>query len=145
MEKIVICPKCQESRTIEDFGKRGKYRVSACKACTVKAARVWNQNNPEKVREHNRRSQLKKNYKLTLEQYQELIKSGCAVCGSFETLCIDHDHACCPGEITCGSCVRGVLCHRHNKALGWVRDSVEELESLIGYLNNPAKHGKIST
>lgn len=73
-------------------------------------------------------------YGLSLEEYQTMIDNGCEVCGSHTKLHIDHDHTCCKGQNTCGKCVRGVLCNRHNVALGMVNDSTEELERLIGYL-----------
>lgn len=31
---------------------------------------------------------------------------------------IDHDHSCCPGPRSCGSCIRGILCAQHNTYLG---------------------------
>lgn len=46
----------------------------------------------------------------------------------------DHDHACCPGEYSCGKCVRGILCQACNVTLGMARDSVERLRGLIKYL-----------
>jgi len=39
--------------------------------------------------------------------------SRCA--GSLE---IDHDHRCCDRDGSCGKCVRGALCLKHNKVLG---------------------------
>lgn len=131
-----VCPVCKERKQESDFGRRGKYRVSSCKRCVYQRTLEWNKKNPEKLAEYQKRSKLKRNYKLTLEEYNELSKKGCMVCGSFESLCVDHDHACCPTETTCGECVRGILCGRHNKALGWVSDSVEELEGLISYLTS---------
>jgi hypothetical protein len=49
-------------------------------------------------------------------------------------LSIDHDHACCPGRISCGKCIRGLLCNRCNRALGLLGDSIELLKKMIAYL-----------
>jgi hypothetical protein len=47
---------------------------------------------------------------------------------------IDHDHGCCPGDTSCGACVRGLLCKRCNLALGSLSDDLERIAGLIAYL-----------
>lgn len=134
-----LCQTCQTVKPIEDFGMRSKtskYRVSRCRPCCVKKSVEYAQRpeNVERVARNQKRSQVKRHYGLTWEQYLEMAAEGCAVCGTTTNLCVDHDHNCCPGVKTCGKCIRGVLCNKHNKILGYVQDSMEELSSLVDYL-----------
>jgi len=83
---------------------------------------------------------LKKNYGLSLDTYQELFekqKGVCAICGEPEKskdhrtkkerlLAVDHCHV--------SSKIRGLLCGSCNKALGGFKDNVRLLESAIKYL-----------
>lgn len=73
-------------------------------------------------------------YRLTIEQYDALAANGCLFCGSSEDLVVDHDHGCCDGRKSCGSCVRGVLCRTHNVWLGMIDDDTEILWRAIEYL-----------
>lgn len=82
----------------------------------------------EKVRE----AHLKRRFSLSMEEYEQMAKDGCEICGkqeiSYKKLHVDHDHKCCnpprnnKGQIayhnTCGKCVRGVLCDRCNGNVG---------------------------
>lgn len=53
-------------------------------------------------------------------------------------LSVDHDHKCCPGPISCGQCVRGLLCSPCNKSvLGHLRDEVEAFHRFAAYLTDP--------
>lgn len=80
-----------------------------------------------------------KRYKLTPESFSALLESQdnkCSACGlPFTTTpFVDHDHACCSDNNTCGKCVRGLLCNRCNILLGVAKDSIEVLENNIRYL-----------
>lgn len=73
---------------------------------------------------------LWRRFKLTRQQYDETLErqgGGCAFCGrtvedNGRALSVDHDRNCCPGEYTCGKCVRWILCNRHNNAIGLFDD-----------------------
>jgi len=82
-------------------------------------------------------------YRLTLAEYEALLANGCSICGSMENLCVDHDHKCCPRvnpatgkrtNRTCGQCIRGVLCRRHNLAEGHLNGDLAEVQALLDYL-----------
>ena len=47
---------------------------------------------------------------------------------------VDHDHSCCPGNISCGRCLRGMLCQHCNAALGFLRDDHERIARLAEYV-----------
>ena len=51
-----------------------------------------------------------------------------------EKVAIDHDHNCCPGDHSCGDCVRGILCPDCNRGLGSFHDNIEFLKNAIIYL-----------
>lgn len=81
-------------------------------------------------------------YGITIDQYHQMLKNqnySCKICGEKDSsyrnrLSVDHDHSCCPGIKACGQCVRGLLCHHCNAALGNAKDSIERLQKMIDYL-----------
>lgn len=82
-------------------------------------------------------------YKMSPARYRALLRAQggvCAVCGGDNgghTLHVDHDHACCPGEMTCGQCVRGLLCFNCNGRLGTVEELGATHPQFEDYLTNP--------
>ncbi len=108
------------------------------RAANVERARLWREAHPWKRREHT----LNERYGITPAQLDALVEAqggGCAICKlalvSSKTTHIDHDHACCPGKKSCGACVRGVLCHRCNLALGMFDDDPARLRDAAAYLD----------
>lgn len=80
-------------------------------------------------------------YGLTQQAFDEILvnqRGRCPVCVTDDPgprgWFVDHDHACCPGIGSCGSCVRGLLCHDCNLLLGHAKDSVETLTRAQKYL-----------
>lgn len=130
-----VCSKCRALKSYEEFksGRNGYAGLDPyCRKCNT--VYQW---------------QLRlKLYNLTEEQYWGLYnKQGgvCAICkqpetyitklGEVQKLHIDHDHKCCPERaVSCGNCIRGLLCQRCNLFLGRVEDSEDLLLSMIDYL-----------
>jgi len=89
-----------------------------------------------------RNGQLKFKYGISLDQYNAMLVAqggGCAVCGGTNSngkaLAVDHDHNCCPGQKTCGNCVRELLCAACNHAIGLMRDEPQRLRDAAAYLD----------
>lgn len=108
----------------------GQYTCKPCKAAHTRSH--TRSLDLETRRERERRNGLWKRYRLRPDEYSELIKDGCAVCGTHEDLCVDHDHSCCPGSRTCGKCVRGALCKKHNRGEACF-ETVDEIMELLAY------------
>ena len=81
-----------------------------------------------------RRNYLRKRkYGIDEAAFNDLLttqRGCCLICGvSLNSpgirRCVDHDHECCPGEMTCGRCVRGILCQNCNFAEGFIRSAAK--------------------
>lgn len=135
------CSKCQEMVPLSDFYTRKRkdgtrFPVSNCRNCERVSVAARNEKvrlagRPKVPYAQKRQWRLKHRYRLTPEQFDELAKDGCFICGSFDNLAVDHNHLCCAGRKSCGECVRGILCRKHNQAEGCFSDV--ELLRLLEY------------
>lgn len=116
------CTGCLEIKPEEAFGKKSSSKKDGLAA---------------KCRDCYNLIRMSGKHSLTPEEYLELLEKGCAVCGiTTGRLCLDHDHKCCPGQKTCGKCIRGVLCDKHNRGLGYFDDDIEAIRKVLAYLES---------
>lgn len=78
---------------------------------------------------------------ISLEDFVSLLERQggvCAICAGVnangKALSVDHDHGCCPGDRSCGRCIRGLLCAACNLAIGMMRDDPARLRAAAAYI-----------
>jgi hypothetical protein len=95
---------------------------------------------------------LERRHSVTRDQYLKMFAEQggvCRICGTDEPGAqgwhTDHDHTCCPGDKSCGECVRGLLCRNCNVGLGHFNDDPDRLLAAAAYLlsnsNIPTQKG----
>jgi hypothetical protein len=137
-----VCTKCEQVKPLSEFPtyttppyRAGKPR-EGCKPCMRAYARQLYQDAQGRARETARH--LRRFYGLDANRYDALVPQDgrCPICqeASPAGLQVDHDHQCCPGERSCGKCVRGLLCGPCNRALAQMRDDPQRLRRAAAYL-----------
>ncbi len=137
-----VCPKCGKKKPRREFHKNTSTRdgrACYCKVCRLRSAsskyKKWSRDNPEEAREKSRKASYKKDYGITIRDYNEMFlqQAGkCAICGTTKPtakkshFAVDHDH-------TTGN-VRGLLCHHCNAGIGYLKDDIKLLANAIQYL-----------
>lgn len=110
-----------------------RYRsVRTCIACAAGYSRGRHERNPK----YFRKSLLKREYGMTLEEYDRLLEEqggACAICGTTDAaphdyLSVDHCHD--------SGIVRGLLCSACNKGIGHLRDDPSILREAANYLES---------
>ena len=150
-----MCKWCKTEKSVGEFyvsGERnGKiYYSSRCKECEREKARKYVREhrservrymkdyvtrNPDKLWLYRRRADLKSKYGITIEEYGRMFAEqdgACAICKEkweFGTriMAVDHNHT--------TNAIRGLLCDRCNRGLGYLRDNQEILVRATQYLN----------
>lgn len=159
----IQCSKCHQDKDTKMFYKDSRNSTglqSQCRKCLISGQSKHYHDNKDEIRKRykintkkryekfpeSRRKVEMKRYGITPEQYDLMLlkqNSVCAICkmpesktqeGRIIRLSIDHDHKCCPGNNSCGKCVRGLLCHKCNTAIGSLNDDPNNIRNAMIYL-----------
>ena len=126
------CSECGIVQSLSSFS-RDKHHFtghkSACKSCAKKHFSAWRSANLDRARKTDRVSHYMRKYGLPIEKATALAESRagiCEICMTPSHLVVDHCHS--TGK------VRGMICGACNSALGYARESISTLRSLIRYI-----------
>lgn len=150
------CWSCKTEKPYSDFPRQPQKKKGIsgeCKACNntrnklykaknrtevIRKKKLYRKQNAEKCSKQNRQYNLKRNYKLSPKDYDDLLAKQnhvCAICLKPETgtnqfglkrLAVDHDHS--------TQKIRGLLCGFCNMGLGMFRDNSQSLLNAATYL-----------
>jgi len=142
-----ICSMCKIEKPFDEFWKTKGNKdglQSRCIDCKREEKKIYNQENSEEIAACKRMYR----YKITNKQYNQLLldqNNSCKTCkiefnstSKYTKPHIDHDHECCEGSMSCGKCVRGILCGSCNVLFGRVNDNIQTLQNMINYLKEYA-------
>ncbi len=142
-----ICSTCKNEKSLGDFYKHKGHKDGLdydCKqCCKAYYAEKLKKNNKEyysKNREFYRNQRFVRQFGISLDEYNELLRKQnnvCSICQCKEIridkrtnriseLAVDHDHK--TGRI------RGLLCYKCNSVLGYANDDIQILKSATNYL-----------
>lgn len=130
--KSKVCSICKKRRLIKFFCKNMASRDKlncACKRCVA-----YRQACKPRTRQQQRHSDLKRQYGITLREYNDLLKKqkgGCALCGKTskqqgKALAVDHNHK--------TNKIRGILCSKCNTGIGMLGDTYAQVAKAAKYL-----------
>ena len=143
---LKTCPSCKEEKSLFDFairqsGHRIGQAVPYCKVCNNEKQKERKQRDPSIYRRIEWPSKLKNIYGITVDDYYRMLEEqggGCGICGTKvpsarkrkyvtqEMFFVDHSHS--TGK------VRGLLCGKCNRGLGYFEDEPDRLEEAANYL-----------
>jgi len=141
---LKTCKACGQSKAHDEFYKNRAMKDGLsfyCKSCHCRQTNGRLKGpNREAVLRTNRDARYRRLYGMTHAEYDVLLERQggvCRICGvapSGKRLAVDHDHDCCPGEKSCGNCVRSLLCQRCNQGLGFFGHDVARLREAADYI-----------
>lgn len=138
------CAECEATKPLDEFHRdrhRPDGRVRTCKECRrayrkrwyaenregqIRYATDWKRRNRERLPHYNRKAR----HGITAEQFDALVaeqQGRCAICGRDDgDLRVDHCHE--------RRVIRGLLCDRCNRGIGFFADDPVRLTAAVAYV-----------
>ena len=139
-----LAAKGHTRESYEALTKAGKWSVrnrEKHKKMTIE----WAEKNPKRRKELTRKSELKRKYGISEEEYEAILESQggcCAGCGTktptgkWGVFAVDHCHD--------TGVVRGLLCNECNRGIGLLKDDPHLLRILANYLETSRYTGNFA-
>jgi hypothetical protein len=138
------CLYCEATKPVRQFSPLGRPGASVsrrspkCADCRLTSAHKKTDQARNQLNLQHKARRLKTKFGITPADVDRLLAGQggvCAICkGTNAIWHVDHDHSCCPGQTTCGGCIRGILCQPCNLALGLFKDNADSLRAAANYL-----------
>jgi hypothetical protein len=138
---MLLCRRCNREWWATDFRGQAPHFCEVCRPYAKRDraredSKKFRASHRESLNEQKRRAyahdsrpfqsaRMKTWYSITLDDFEAILLAqgnACAFCrrppeDNTKRFHVDHDHACCPGRVSCGKCIRGLLCHFCNSSL----------------------------
>ena len=135
-----LCPKCGQFKDASGFalrlkGPRKGHLVAHCKSCMLANQQSLKARDKTLYERVERNSKYKRQYGITVDDYRVMLAeqgARCAICQTdspgarVKHFQVDHCHK--------TGAVRGLLCHKCNRALGLMNDDTDSLRRAAAYL-----------
>lgn len=120
-EELLEISKQSQRDACKRYRSKNKEKIDAQK-------KLWKAKNKHKTYIYDRRKRLKKNYGLTLDDYNTMLlkqNNKCLICGekAKKALAIDHCHS--------TNKIRGLLCGKCNTHLGWYEKFKNKIQEYL--------------
>lgn len=141
------CSRCHEEKPPSEFYRQDGRLQVVCKTCRLAdVLAAWHSRTPERVEldavARWERS-LRRKFNIEPADYWRMFQEQdgrCRICHRsldeinsehFKHFSVDHDRHCCPGDASCGRCIRGLLCAKCNGSLGWYEQFPAEIAAYL--------------
>lgn len=143
------CKECKSEVRKERFKNHPESKIKA-----MERSKKWYEENKEKALKRSKENHKKNTekakwhrlwytHRLSKATYMSVldVQNGvCAICKEDKRLYVDHDHSCCNSEMSCGQCIRGLICQKCNLFMHYVDRYMEYMDTAVEYAGSRIKN-----